>query len=129
MELSEFLSMPDVSDIEEEIFVSERLGKFKVKVMTMDELSDYRKLSMQGKLTKSGSNLNIAKLSLLIAAGQTISPNFSDPEFLKKANCRTASEFMSKKLLAGEITTIATEIQRISGFDTDINDTVEEAKN
>lgn len=129
MELNEFLTMPDVSDIEEEIFVSERLGKFKVKAMTMDELSDYRKLSTQGKLNKSGSNINIAKLSLLIAAGQTIFPNFADPEFLKKANCRTASEFMSKKLLAGEITTIATEVQRISGFDTDINDTIDEAKN
>lgn len=129
MELNEFLEMPDVSNIEEEIEVSERLGKFKIKAMSMDELADYRKMSTQGKLNKNGSNLNIAKLSLLIAAGQTISPNFADPEFLKKANCRTASEFMSKKLKAGEITKIATEVQRISGFDEDINDTVEEAKN
>ena len=36
-DLEKFLSLPDVNEITEEVFVSERLGKFKVRAMTADE--------------------------------------------------------------------------------------------
>ena len=36
-DLQKFLELPDVGDITEEVFVSARLGKFKVRAMTADE--------------------------------------------------------------------------------------------
>lgn len=127
-DLEQFLSLPDVENIVEEVFVSERLGKFKVKAMTLDEHRDYQN-RCKGKVKKGGIDFDSAKFNLLIAAGQTIYPDFSNAEFLKKVGCTTATEFLKKKLKAGEIAELASQIITISGFDDDINEDIEEAKN
>lgn len=127
-DLEKFLDLPDVSSIEEEVFVSERLGKFKVRAMTADEHSNYQK-RCQSKLNKGGVDFDSGKFNMLIVAGQTVSPDFSNAELLAKANCATASDFIKRKLKAGEIAELAEQICKISGFDSDINEDVEEAKN
>lgn len=126
--LEDFLALPDVDSIEEEVFVSKRLGKFKVKAMTADEHSEYMRRS-KGKIKKDGTDFDGAKFNLLIVAGQTVAPDFSNAELLKKSGCSTAVDFIKKKLLSGEIAEAAEQIIRISGFDTDINEDIEEAKN
>lgn len=126
--LEEFLSLPDVSGIEEEVLVSKRLGKFKVRAMTADDQAEYQKRSMIR--TKDGTELDRTKFMVLVAAGQTVSPKFNDAELLKKANCTTASDFIKKKLLPGEIAELANKISEISGFDTeDFDEEIEDAKN
>lgn len=126
--LEDFLALPDVEDIEEEIFVSKRLGKFKVKAMTAEEHGEYLKRA-RVKVNKQGVNLDNGKFNLLIVAGQTVYPDFKNAELLKKAGCATAVDFLKKKLLAGEIAEAAEQIIKISGFDNDINDDIDEAKN
>ena len=120
--------MQDVNEIEEEVFVSERLGKFKVKAMSADDYAGYQKRS-QGKMNRNGVDFDSGKFSLLIVAGQTVYPDFSDAELLKKTNCATAMDFIKRKLKAGEITELANKICEISGFDSDINEDINEAKN
>lgn len=127
-ELEQFLNLPDVNQIEEEVFVSQRLGKFKVRAMTADEHGEYMKRS-RGKMDKKGIDFDSAKFNLLVVAGQTIFPNFANAELLKKAGCSTAAEFIKRKLKAGEIAELSQQICRISGFDTDITEDIEEAKN
>ena len=126
--LEDFLALPDVNDIQEEIFVSKRVGKFKVKAMTADEHQEYMKRS-KGKIKKDGTDFDSTKFNLLIVAGQTITPDFSNAELLKKAGCSTAIDFIKKKLLAGEIAEAAERIIEVSGFDNDINEDIDEAKN
>ena len=126
--LEDFLSLPDVDTIEEEVFVSERLGKFKVKAMSADEHAEYQ-ARCKGKINKKGMDFDSSKSQLLICAGQTLEPNFNNAEFLKKAGCTTAVELLKKKLKAGEIAELSQEICRISGFETDINEDIQEAKN
>lgn len=126
--LEEFLALPDVETIEEEVFVSKRLGKFKVKAMTADEFSNYQKRA-RGKINKDGIDFDATKFNMLLVAGQTIEPDFSNAELLKKANCSTAADFIKKKLLPGEISELGTKIQEISGFDTDLKEDIDEAKN
>lgn len=126
--LEDFLALPDVENIKEEIFVSERIGKFTVKAMTADEHSEYMRRA-KGKADKKGIDFDGGKFNLLIVAGQTITPDFSNAELLKKAGCATATEFIKKKLLAGEIAEAAEQIIKVSGFDNDINEDIEEAKN
>ena len=128
MDLEQFLALEDVDNIQEEVFVSKRLGKFKVKAMTADEHGEYIKRS-RGKINKDGTNFDSTKFNLLVITGQTIMPDFSNAELLRKANCSTAAELVKKKLLAGEIAELANQICKISGFDTDINEDIEEAKN
>lgn len=127
-ELDDFLSLPDVSEIEAEVEVSKRLGKFKVKAMSQEEYTGYQN-RCRSKIKKGGMDFNLGKFNLLIVIGQTVYPNLKSEDLLRKANCNTAEEFVTKKLLPGEIITLASKIQEISGFDTDINEDVEEAKN
>ena len=123
-----FLNLPDVTSMEEEIFVSERLGKFKVRPMSAEEHGEYMKRS-RGKINKNGVDFDNGKFNLLIVAGQTIYPDFTNAELLKKANCATALDFIKRKLKAGEVSELAEQICRISGFDSNINEDIEEAKN
>lgn len=127
--LEEFLALPDVNQIVEEVFVSERLGKFKIRAMTQEEFREYQRKA-QGKIGKKGIDFDISKFNLAMVAGQTVYPNFNDAELLKKAGCPNMPEMLiTKKLLAGEIVELASKIQEISGFDTDIKEDIEEAKN
>lgn len=127
-DLEKFLQLPDVSDIIEEVYVSERLGKFKVRAMTAEDHGNYQKRA-QGKLAKGGIEFDSAKFNLLVVAGQVVYPDFSNAELLQKAKCATATEFIKRKLKAGEIAELSEKICEISGFETDINKEVEEAKN
>lgn len=127
-DLEMFLTLPDVDTIEKEIKVSNRLGTFKIRAMTSEEFSNYQTRCTR-KMNKKGVDIDINKLNTLIVAGQVVAPDFSNAEFLKKAGCSTATEFISKKLLIGEITEISKQVQILSGFDVDINEDIEEAKN
>lgn len=124
--LEEFLALPDVATATEEVTL-ERLGKFIVKPMTHDQFASYQ---ARAKVRHSkGVDFDSGKMNLLIITGQTISPDFSNADFLAKANCPTASEFIKKKFKAGEIAELANKITEISGFDLDFSAKVEEAKN
>lgn len=127
--LEEFLALPDVANTQEEVTLK-RLGKFIVKPMTHDQFTSYQ---TRAKVRKGQDvDFDSGKLNLLIVAGQTISPDFSNAEFLAKANCQTAGEFIKRKFKSGEIAELANQITKISGFDLDsnsFNERVEEAKN
>lgn len=127
-DLERFLALPDVSEITEKVFVSERLGEFTVRAMTADEHGNYQKRAM-GKILKGGADFDSGKFNLLVVAGQTVEPDFSNAELLKKAGCATATEFIKRKLKAGEIAELSNKICEISGFESDENQEVEEAKN
>lgn len=127
-DLEMFLSLPDVDSIEEEVFVSERLPKFKIKPMTVEQHKEYQN-RCKGKIKKGGMDFDSTKFNLLVVVGQTIYPNFSNAEFLRQANCTSASEFISKKLKSGEIAELASKIISLSGFEDDMNEDIEEAKN
>lgn len=127
-ELEEFLALPDVSDIQETVYVNERLGSFVVKPMTSAQFDEYSK-RCRSKVNKKGVDFDGGKFNLLIVAGQVVKPDFNNAELLKKAGCATASELIQKKLLAGEIALLSEKISEISGFTTDINESIQEAKN
>ena len=126
--LEQFLALPDVDNIVEEVFVSKRIGTVKVKAMTQREFRDYQRKA-QGKLNKNGVDFDVSKFNLAMVAGQTVEPDFSNAELLKKCNCIDAEQLITKKLLAGEIAELSKKIQEISGFDNEIEDDLEEAKN
>lgn len=130
MNLTQFLTENPVDNLTEEIIISERLKnfKFKIKAMTGKEFSEYQKVSTSfGRHNKA--NFDSAKFSELVIINNTLEPNFKDADAIKKAGCATPTDFLYRSLLAGEITELTTQINTLSGFDNDINDVVEEAKN
>lgn len=123
--LEDFIKFQDVAQMETEIYVNDRLGTFKVKPLAGAKNEELRKRSLE----KDGKTTNINKFQVLLIAEQTVEPELSNAEFLAKTGCQTAREFIERKFLSGEISTIANKILEISGFNTDINEKVEEAKN
>ena len=129
-DLMNFLIENPVDDLTEEIMLSKRLKKFKIKIKAMSgtEFSEYQKLS-----TKIGRHKKVEfdtkKFNELIIINHTVEPNFKDSESLKKAGVQTPEQLLYKSLLAGEISDLAEQISKLSGFDTDINEDIDEAKN
>ena len=126
-ELESFLNLPDVDNIIEEVTLP-RLGTFKVKAISEEEYRNYQN-RCKSKVKKNGMDFDTGKFNLLIVAGQVVSPDFNNAEFLKKVGCSTATEFIQRKFKAGEIAELGNQICVISGFDSDINEDIEEAKN
>ena len=126
----QFLIDNPVDNLTDEVIVSSRLAKFpfKIKGMTGPEFSEYQKLSTKISRHKK-VEFDSKTFNELVVLNHTLNPNFRDAESIKKAGCATPEQFLYKSLLAGEINELAQQITALSGFDKDIEDTVEEAKN
>jgi len=126
--LEDFLNFQDVDTITEEIYINKRLGTFKVKPLTSVKHNEFRNRCLtRNKKGETTTDLN--KFNLLVITEQTLEPDFSNSEFLAKVGCQTAREFIERKFFSGEIMMLANKILEISGFDIDMNEQVEEAKN
>ena len=79
--LEEFLALPDVENEQYTVKI-DRLGELVVKPMTYDQFTNYQN---RARIKGNKTNFDSGKLNLLILAGQIISPNFSNAEFLAKA--------------------------------------------
>lgn len=128
--LLEFLVDNPVDDVTEEVIVSKRLEKFpfKIKAMTGKEFSEYQKLATAiGK--KKKISFDSQKFNEQVVLNHVIEPNFRDAESIKAAKCLSPEQFLYRSLLAGEISELSNKISMLSGFDSDIEETIEEAKN
>lgn len=126
--LEEFINFQDVEQMETDVYVNERLGTFKVKPLSVTKHNEFRQRCMT-RNKKGEISTDLGKFNLLVISNQVKDPDFSNAEFLQKVNCSNAREFIERKLLSGEIMEIASKILEISGFDNDISEKVEEAKN
>lgn len=126
--LEEFLALPNVTDVVEEIYVNKRLGTFKVKPMTNAQYNEYL-ARCRGKYTREGVNFDNGKYNLLIVSNHVVDPDFSNADFLAKAGFSNPRDFINAKFKAGEIQDIAEKIAEISGIGGDIEEKIEEAKN
>jgi hypothetical protein len=135
MSLQEFLNDNPVDNLTEDVVVSPRfkgkdgnLLKFTIKAMTSQEFEEIRKSAMQIKKGRK-VEFDAQKFNLRTVINHTIMPDFKNAESIQKLGCKTPEEYVQKVLLAGEVTTLAGKIQELSGFDVDMEDLVEEAKN
>lgn len=128
--LLDFLIEHPVDNLTEEIVISDRLSKwkFKIRAMTGVEFSEYQNLSTNIS-SKRKVKFDSAKFNQLVVLNHTVEPNFRDVESIKKAGCQTPEQFLYKALVAGEIAELSQRISKLSGFDQEINEVIEEAKN
>jgi hypothetical protein len=129
--LIEFLLENPQDDCYEYVYPSERfkkLGyKFKIKLPTGKEYSDYRKDAIRiGK--RSNVNFDAAALNEALIINHVIEPDFKSAEFLKKAGVTLPSKALYKFLKAGEIDALAGIIAELAGFSSDA-ELVDQAKN
>lgn len=104
---------------------------FKIRPMTGEEFSEYQRKSTHMSFVgnKRQTSFDSGKFNMLCVINQCMDPCFTDAEFVKMCEVQTPEQAVSKVLLSGEIVELGTQITRISGFDTDIEEKVQEAKN
>lgn len=132
MTLQQFLNQNTVEGIFKEVFVSDRfrdesgeLFKFKIKAMTQSSFEDIKKrASFEFK-----GGIDEDFLNCLIVIENTIEPSFKDSESLSLLGCSSAKQYLNKVLLSGEISFLAEEIIKLSGFDRGIEELAEDVKN
>ena len=126
--LDDFLGLTDVSEVRKviPINVGGTVLEITIKPVSEEEHSEFQKRCKV--FNKNKMTFDTAKYNNLILESCIVEPNFSSEEFLRKAKCQTASEFINKKFPAGVVSDIAVEIQKLSGFDS-YEMEVENAKN
>lgn len=128
----------NVTNEEHSVTVSKRFKdekgnilKFKIKPVSGDEFNDYQKkctsITMVGR--KRSTKMDSGKFNNMIIINHVMDPDFKDKDLLKSLSVQTPEQALQKVLLAGEIIDLAERISEISGFDTDINEEIENAKN
>ncbi|MDR9857814.1 XkdN-like protein [Paenibacillus sp. VCA1] len=135
MNLQDFLIANPVDNLTEEVVISPRFVdekgnplKFTIKAMTPIEFEDIRKKATQikkGKKVEFDNQL----FNLSIAINNTVNPDFKNAESIQKLGVKTPEEYIQRVLLAGELTTLVEKINKLSGFDVDMNELVDEVKN
>lgn len=126
--LDDFLGLNDVSDVRETIkeTINGKELEMVIRPLTNDEHTEYQKRCQV--ISKKSVSFDTGKYNNLILTSCIVEPNFNSEEFLSKAKCQTAYEFITKKFPAGVIADISQKIQKLSGFETFDLD-IEEAKN
>ncbi len=77
---------------------------------------------------KGAENFNRTEYVQALTASAVVFPNLNDAKLQEKYGLGD-TEVLKNMLLVGEYATLASEVQTLSGLDTDINEDIEEAKN
>lgn len=129
--LQQFLTKNSIDNLVEEINLGGRLKDFtfKVRAMTGDQYNDFQTLCIENPNSPKKRRFNTKKFNELVVINCVVNPNFKDPEWMKQLGVVDATAAMYKTLLAGEITQLAEAALRLSGFDRDVEEEMEEVKN
>lgn len=129
--LQQFLTKNAVDNLTKEISLGGRLKdfKFKVRALTGNQYNDFQALCIENPNSPKKRRFNTKKFNELIVVNCVVEPSFKDAEWIKELGVPDATSAMYKTLLAGEISQLAEEALRLSGFDRDVEEEMEEVKN
>lgn len=129
--LQQFLTKNAVDNLIKEVSLGGRLKdfKFKVKALTGNQYNDFQALCIENPNSPKKRRFNTKKFNELIVVNCVVEPSFKDAEWIKELGVPDATSAMYKTLLAGEISQLAEEALRLSGFDRDVEEEMEEVKN
>ena len=129
--LQQFLTENPVDNLTDEINLGGRLGKFpfKIKALTGNQYNEYQSICIENPNSPKKRKFNTKKFNELIVINCLSEPNFKDADWLKSAGVMDSAALMYKTLTAGEIATVSQKVLELSGFDRDMDEEIEEAKN
>lgn len=129
--LQQFLLEQDITNLTKEIVPSGRLKDHPLTIRAINgqQYTSFQQLCIENPNSPKKRRFNTKKFNELIAINGLVNPNMKEAEFLEKANCADPAQLLYRLFLAGEINTIASEVLALSGFDQDMEEEIEEAKN
>lgn len=133
--LQEMLNLNVVDDITTNVEITNRIldkdgrsFKFTIKPISFSDLNELKKRATYFD-SKGKAILNEDFLNTLIVIENTLEPNFKDSKSIAQLNCTTPEQYLNKVLLAGEIEKLIKAILTISGFDSELDEMVDDIKN
>ncbi|MHA6533061.1 phage tail assembly chaperone [Paenibacillus sp. BAC0078] len=138
-ELSLFFAQNAASDTTEEFVVSQRFkdkeGKavaWKLRSMTEDENQECRKAAtrkIKGKNGTYSTEIDPNDYMAKLMTSSVIYPDLKNSELQRSYGVLGAEALLRKMLLPGEFAALGERVQALNGFDTDMNELVDEVKN
>lgn len=133
--LQQFLLESDVSNLTKVIDIGGRLaGKpLTIKALDGDKYNSFQQMCIENPNSAKKRRFNVKKFHELICVECLVNPNLRDAEFLQaareKKGVADSTRLLYTCFLAGEISYIAEQVLKLSGFDRDMEEEIEEAKN
>lgn len=129
--LQQFLLQSDVSDLKKTINLGGRMDghPITIKALDGDKYNSFQQICIENPNSAKKRRFNTKKFHELICVECLIDPSLKDPEFIKAANVPDSTRLLYRCFLAGEIATIAEEVLKLSGFDRDVEEEMDEVKN
>lgn len=129
--LQQFLLESNVNDLKKTINIGGRMKDYPltIRVITGQQYTDYQQQCIENPNSSKKRRFNTKRFNELICVNSLVDPNLKDPEMLKAAGVNRPEELLYRCFLAGEINTIAEQALIMSGFDSDVEEEMNEVKN
>lgn len=129
--LQQFLLQTDVTDLKKTFELGGRMAGHPVTIKALDgdKYSSFQQLCIENPNSAKKRRFNTKRFHELICVECLVEPNLKDAEFIKAAGVPDSTRLLYRCFLAGEIATIAENVLKLSGFDQDVEEEMEEAKN
>lgn len=133
--LQQFLLDSDLKDLKKSINLGGRLNDFPITIRALegDKYNSFQQMCIENPNSAKKRRFNTKKFNELICIECLVEPNLKDADFLKVAReqkgIMDSTNLLYHCFLAGEITVIAEQALKLSGFDRDVEEEIEEVKN
>lgn len=129
--LQQFLLQTNVSDLKKIINLGGRMEGHPVTIKALDgdKYNSFQQMCLENPNSAKKRRFNVKKFHELICVECLIDPNLKDPEFIQAGGVPDSTRLLYRCFLAGEIATIAESVLKLSGFDQDMEEEIEEVKN
>lgn len=108
--------------------------EWEIKALTSQEADDIQKsctkmVPVPGKKGQFTKDVDFNLYATKLAVASTVEPNLTSQELQDSYGTMGAEATLKAMLIPGEYTNYLAKVQEVNGFDKDINDLVDEAKN
>lgn len=132
--LQQFLLESNIKDLKKTINLGGRLADYPITVRALDgaKYNTFQQMCIENPNSAKKRHFNSKKFNELVCIECLVEPNLRDAEFLQAAREKGIADstgLLYHCFLSGEINTIAEKALLLSGFDRDVEEEMEEAKN
>ena len=132
--LQQFLLESDVKDLKKTINLGGRLADFPITIRVLEgsKYNTFQQMCIENPNSPKKRRFNSKKFNELICIECLVEPNMKDTDFLAAARERgvvDSTGLLYHCFLAGEIANIAEQALKLSGFDRDVEEEIDEVKN
>lgn len=133
--LQQFLLNSNLKDLKKVINLGGRMADFPITIRALDgdKYNTFQQMCLENPNSPKKRRFNSKKFNELICIECLVEPNMKDAEFLKVAReqkgIMDSTQLLYHCFLSGEIAVIAEQALKLSGFDRDVEEEMDEVKN